>query len=342
MCSHRSEILPCRAPSAWLIWCTGYTHTRLMIFFSLSPPYPFLSFLSHSNLPTKFFIFTPHLFFTVSHYSPHSSLSTFIPRHPPSCLYMWFVLPHSSLSLLIYLFTLSLPLPLCFSGRLLIAVSQYHGGRQRGCRSCWECSTRTAGSHSHVQPWHLGQVSLVHTLRNGLPQMFTIRVRRGGVCMFGTTDHTLGCGLISLLVLVIVGAWRVYECVCVWVFVCVCSVTQKASLLMLSLHACVFLPFITLTVCEVSAPVLTVEESVWGCLHVSAACACLCVFVHVPEVCVDDRKCGGVLLGFLHASRRNDTRECACRGGGGDIGRRAWAIAEAIGWVCTVTTPPPT
>lgn len=41
---------------------------------------------------------------------------------------------------------------LCCSGRLLIAVSQYHGGRQRGCRSGGECSTRTAGSHSHIQP----------------------------------------------------------------------------------------------------------------------------------------------------------------------------------------------
>ncbi|TNN30939.1 hypothetical protein EYF80_058909 [Liparis tanakae] len=50
------------------------------------------------------------------------------------------------------------PLPAKLSTRheagrpLLIAVSQYHGGRQRGCRSGGECSARTAGSRSHVRP----------------------------------------------------------------------------------------------------------------------------------------------------------------------------------------------
>lgn len=142
-------------------------HRQLMIYF-FSPPHP--SLFSHPALMPifplifLFSLFTTHLFQPchLSHYSPHSSLpllsplsSSLLPLHVISFI--------SSFSLLIYLFTSSLPLPppplpLRLSGRLLIAVSQYHGGRQRGCRSGGECSTRTAGSHSHVQPWHPGQV----------------------------------------------------------------------------------------------------------------------------------------------------------------------------------------
>lgn len=43
--------------------------------------------------------------------------------------------------------------------------------------------------------------------------------------------------------------------------------------------------------------------------------------VHVQECVLMMEE--GVLLGFLYASRRNASRVCACRGGGGGISRRA-------------------
>lgn len=98
---------------------------------------------------------------------------------------VWFLSSHLSFSILIYLFTSSppsvLPLPLCFCGRLHIAVSQYHGGRQRGCRSGGECSTRTAGSHSHVQSWHFGQVRARDTLSHVILSVLDISMKQGAL-----------------------------------------------------------------------------------------------------------------------------------------------------------------
>lgn len=127
-------------------------------FFSLSPN-PVLSYFSHANLPAHFPLFTTLRF--------HSLVSSFIiPHIPLSFCFSPLSSSLSSLHVISFISFLflppdlplhilpppSLPRPLSFSGRLLIAVSQYHGGRQRGCRSSGECSTRTAGSHSHIQP----------------------------------------------------------------------------------------------------------------------------------------------------------------------------------------------
>lgn len=139
-----------------------WLHTQLMIFSPLS--LPALSSCSHANLPTFLFSLSSHIFFLWA-----VSLLSLFHSYLSLCVFH----QSSSLTLLHVIYLISfvfrppdlplhiLPLPslsLRFSGRLLIAVSQYHGGRQRGCRSGGECSTRTAGSHSNVQPWHLGQV----------------------------------------------------------------------------------------------------------------------------------------------------------------------------------------
>lgn len=137
------------------------TKVNLFLFFFYHPN------LTHPPTPPVFAHLFLCTFYTTScsqsclfSYSPHSSPSLCFP--PPLCRVPTcdFFLSRSSFSLLLYLFTSSpslppppsLPLPLRFSGRLLIAVSQYHGGRQRGCRSGGECSTGFTGSHSHIQP----------------------------------------------------------------------------------------------------------------------------------------------------------------------------------------------
>lgn len=202
-------ILLCNAAVKSLIWSTHAIND-----FSL-PPCPVLSSLSRENLlahfPPTLLFYSPLPSLTI----PHTPLSLSPSCHPSSPPYMWFLLSRSSFSLLIYLFTppsLSpyLPLPLSFSGRRLIAVSQYHGGRQRGCRSSGECSTRTAGSHSNVQPWHLGQVRAEDEADadpQGTDCMFSIRLSgRGRVflnvsgCVCREEDHTLGFSLVRTLV----------------------------------------------------------------------------------------------------------------------------------------------
>lgn len=202
-------ILLCNAAVKWLIWSTHAIND-----FSL-PPCPVLSSLSRENLhahsPPTLLFYSPLPSLTI----PHTPLSLPPSCHPSSPPYMWFLLSRSPFSLLIYLFTppsLSpyLPLPLSFSGRRLIAVSQYHGGRQRGCRSSGECSTRTAGSHSNVQSWHLGQVRAEDEADadpQGTDCMFSIRLSgRGRVflnvsgCVCREEDHTLGFSLVRTLV----------------------------------------------------------------------------------------------------------------------------------------------
>lgn len=123
-------------------------------------PSEFIQFINHVSVPPS----PRHIF---SFISPHVLPCVF-----PSVLVPVFTscdsfFSHSFFSLLIYLsaFSFSPPplspsLPLCLSGRLHIAVSQYHGGRQWCCCSGGECSTGTAGNHSDVQLWHRGQVRL--------------------------------------------------------------------------------------------------------------------------------------------------------------------------------------
>lgn len=134
-------------------------HTQLIIFFLPPIPAPMPIF----PLIFLFSLFTTHLFHSPvsSHYSPHSSLPllfspVILPLAFTCASFISFVFLPPDLPLHILPLTLPPPSPsppsLRFSGRLLIAVSQYHGGRQRGCRSGGECSTRTAGSYSHVQP----------------------------------------------------------------------------------------------------------------------------------------------------------------------------------------------
>lgn len=206
-----------------------------------------------------------------SHYSTHSSL----PHHPLSSLHMWFLLSHLCFFLSWSTFLhppppSPPPLPLGFSGRLLIAVSQYHGGRQRRCRSGGECSTRSAGSHSHVQPWHLGQVRLVHVpSRTDSPEHLSPGRWGEEECLWRERPHLrlwFGERHASLF---IVRAVCMGACECMYVnqseclSVCVCVVHAHRLKASYTLFMCVsysycFIPHATY---EANAPVITTGES---------------------------------------------------------------------------------
>lgn len=93
-------------------------HRQLMIFFSLPPTHPcsLIPLSCQSSRSFSSFLFSPLIFFSLvtSLIIPHIPLSLcFLPCHPPSCLYMWFLLYRlsPSWSTSSHPPSLSLPLP---------------------------------------------------------------------------------------------------------------------------------------------------------------------------------------------------------------------------------------